>query len=68
MDGGNAERPPVEIADIVEIIETVPGPRRQSPDRIRAHRWQGSRTVIVTYVENEEEIHVISVSATRRRF
>jgi hypothetical protein len=57
-----AERPPVREHDIETALETP-----DTDQDGRATRRIGSRTIIVYYTELKENIHVRSVSATRRR-
>lgn len=67
-EGLNAERPPIPIHHVVECMESPDAIERERGPEHRVRRWLAGRTVIVTYVETEQEIEVIACSATRRKF
>lgn len=61
-DGMNAERPPIDPWDVIEVLE--------NPDRDdgqTAVRWIAPRTIIVRYTTRGEWLYVRGVSATRNR-
>jgi hypothetical protein len=58
-----AERPMVRPWDVADVLEHPHEDTREFGARKRI----GARTIIVRYVEDEETIHVRTVSATRRR-
>lgn len=62
FEGMNAERPPLASHDIESVLEDP-----DSDDGRQAMKRLGARTVIVYYVENETEVVIESVSATRGR-
>lgn len=62
FEGMSAERPRIDLQDLANVLETP-----DADNGREAFRWIGTRTVLVYYEEDEEEVYVRSVSATRRR-
>lgn len=62
VEGMNCERPPIQIHEVVEVIEEP-----DHDDGNQAIKWMGHRTLILYYSLYEDEIHVRSVSATKGR-
>lgn len=62
FEGMSAERPPIRVEDVARTLEEA-----ERDDGRNAWKWIGSRTVIVHYREEEHEVVVRGVSATRRR-
>lgn len=63
--GMAAENPEIDAWDVCDALEHPD--RVEGSDRRTAFQRRGRRTVIVRYEENEDEIFVVSVSATRGR-
>lgn len=61
-DGMACERPPIKDSTITRVLEEP-----DHDDQATAWKWINGRTVIVRYREDEQQIWVASVSATRRR-
>ncbi|HEX9816256.1 MAG TPA: hypothetical protein VGB18_04690 [Candidatus Thermoplasmatota archaeon] len=61
QDGMNAERPPIDMADMIHALQEP-----DHDDGATAIKRVARRTVIVRYDEDETWIVVRSVSATRR--
>jgi hypothetical protein len=58
-----AERPPVRPHHVSKVLEDP-----DHDDGKTALRRSGRRTIIIRYAEDDEQISVLSVSATRGRF
>jgi hypothetical protein len=65
LDGMNAERPKVAVAEAEETLEAPDRLTTEHDGRLKAWKRIGKRTIIVYYDEDEEGIYVRSVSATR---
>jgi len=65
LDGMNAERPNVAVAEVEAALEAPDRCIKESNGRLKAWKRIGKRTIIVYYDEDEEGIYVRSVSATR---
>ena len=63
----NAERPPIKLEYLYEAVDDPDKTVAEGKTRIKAMKWIGKRTIIAYYDEYEEDIHVRSVSATRRK-
>lgn len=61
-DGMQAERPPIDLYDLENILEDP-----DHDDGHTARRRIGRRTIFVYYHETNETIVVLAVSATTRR-
>jgi hypothetical protein len=59
----NNECPEIDLEDVVLTLEEPHADSREHG----ARRWDGFRTLVVRYEENEERIYVRTVSATRSR-
>lgn len=57
-----AERPPLDVNDVREVLEAP-----EKDDGHQAVRRIGRRPILVYYEEDDAQIQVRSVSATRRR-
>jgi hypothetical protein len=65
LDGMNAERPRVGVAEVEAVLEGPDCIMEESGGRHKAWKHAGKRTILVYYDEDEEGIYVRSVSATR---
>ncbi|HLE47980.1 MAG TPA: hypothetical protein VI818_06755 [Candidatus Thermoplasmatota archaeon] len=57
-----AERPPLEVTDVQEVLETP-----DHDDGHKAFKRIGRRTVLVYYEEDDAQVFIRSASATRRK-
>lgn len=61
-DAMAAERPPLDVNDVREVLETP-----DQDDGRQAIKRVGHRTLLVYYEEDDAQIYIRSASATRRR-
>ena len=66
-DAMNAEKPPIQVYEIIETLENPDRTIKEKDGRVKAMKWVNVRTIIVYYDEDKEDIYVKGTSATRRK-